>query len=236
MSSKNTTLPRSFVLLVVPMLCLLPALLPPRVTAQASQPAEKPAAKPPEPPATSPKEEYQALIAKMKKSDPSVDFSRLRWLRTQLDNYAPYGADPEDHPYEYLATGNAAAAQVMAENILAANELDLESNVTAGTIAEQRKDTATAAYHRYVVQGILDSVLRSGDGNSPETAYKVIAISEEYAVLSHLGLQPGMQALLDVKGKSYDLFKGLDAEGQFAREVYFDIDPIQKGLDKKFSE
>ena len=223
MSSNNAMSSGSPRLLaVLPVLCLSIALLSPRTAAQAPETAGKPA----------PQREYQALLAKMKKSDPTLDFDRLRWLRTQLDTYGP---GSEDHPYEYFKTGNTIEAQALAENILAENELDLEANVTAAEIADQKKDAATAAYHRYVVQGLLDSVLRSGDGKSPETAYKVIAVSEEHAVLRHLGLQPRTQLLLEIGGRAYDLFRTVDAEGQPAREVYFDVDAIEKGVDRKLS-
>lgn len=212
---KNTTTSRFTLRLLLAGLCLL-------ATAHAPEAAGKPSAQ----------EEYQALVAKMKKSDPSLDFDRLRRLRTQLDTY---GAGSGAHPYDDLEAGDVAAAQALAENILAENELDLEANITAAALADQRKDAATAAYHRYVVQGLLDSVLRSGDGKTPETAYKVIAVSEEHAVLHHLGLQPRTQLLLEIGGRAYDLFRTVDAEGEPAREVYFDVDAIEKGLDRKLS-
>lgn len=209
--------------LLLAALCLLPAQA---ATAQAPEAAAQPSSK----------EEYQALVAKMKKSDSSVDFARLRFLRTQLDNYTPYGPDSEDRPFKQLAAGNVAKAQTLAENVLAQNELDLESNITLARVADQRKDEATAAYHRYVAQGILDSVLRSGDGKTPETAYKVIAVPEEYAALSNLGLQPGTQSLAKIEGRAYDIFEALDAEGRPAGRVYFDIEPIDKWLRKKFPD
>lgn len=222
MSSNPVKLPPPSVLLLA--LCLLAAFLAPRaVLAQAAAP----------PP--SPLEEYQALLAKMKKSDSTVDFSRLRSLRTQLDNYDPYGPDRDERPAKALAEGNLEAAKTLAEKTLAENDLDLEAHAIAAVLAEKRKDTAAAAYHRYAFQGILDSVLKSGDGNSPETAYKVIAVSEEYAVMKHLGLRVAMQDLVKIEGHSYDLLEGTDAEGR-SRPVFFNIDPVMKALDKKFSQ
>lgn len=219
---KSPALSRFSLRLLLAVLCLSAAPLPRGAVAQAPETAGEPAAH----------KEYRSLVARMKKSDPSLDFDRLRRLRTQLDTY---GAGSGEHPYNDLEAGDVAAAQALAENVLAENELDLEANITAATLADQRKDAATAAYHRYVVQGLLDSVLRSGDGQSPETAYKVIAVSEEHAVLHHLGLQPRDQILLDIEGRAYDLFRTVDAEGRLAREVYFDVDAIEKGVDRKLS-
>jgi len=46
-------------------------------------------------------------------------------------------------------------------------------------------------------RGLIDSILVSGDGKTPATAYVVISIREEYSVLYDLGLRPTEQALLD---------------------------------------
>ena len=49
--------------------------------------------------------------------------------------------------------------------------------------------------------GLMASVAASGDGKSPETAYKVIAVDEEYTFLNHIGAKLKSQAL---KGGHYD--------------------------------
>jgi hypothetical protein len=46
-------------------------------------------------------------------------------------------------------------------------------------------------------QGLVDSVLSSGDGQGPETAYDVISLGEEYAILRVLGLKSEDQQTLE---------------------------------------
>jgi len=87
-----------------------------------------------------------------------------------------------------------------------------------------------------VVQGVLDSILRSGDGRKPETAFQVIALSEEYAVMHHLGLRVAGQSLIHVGEHSYDLLRGVDPQSSGQQEVYFNIDPLMRALDKEFSQ
>ena len=43
--------------------------------------------------------------------------------------------------------------------------------------------------------GLIDSVLRSGDGRTPETAWIVISVSEEYSILRSFGMRLRKQAL-----------------------------------------
>jgi hypothetical protein len=183
-----------------------------------------------------PKQEYQALLERVRKSDASVDFAKMRQLQTRLDDYSPYG-DAEDHPFTLLKAGNVEGAQALADRMLAQNYLDLEAHFAAAEIAEKRKDEKAAAHHRYVIQGVLDSILKSGDGKSIKTAYVVVNISEEYALMGHLGLRVAGQSLIhDDDGHSYDLLRGEDAEGKPVREVYFNIDALMSSLSEEFSE
>ena len=186
--------------------------------------------------APSPQQEYQALLERVKKSDASVDFARMRQLQTRLDDYEPYGVDVDEHPFKVLAAGNVEKAQALAEQMLAASYLDLEAHTVAARIAEKRGDKAAAAHHQYVVQGVIDSILKSGDGKTTKTAYVVITVSEEYATMGHLGLQVAQQDLLhDDAGHSYDLLKGVNPETRATQEVYFNIDSIMAAANKMFS-
>lgn len=186
--------------------------------------------------ATSPQQEYEALLERVKKSDASVDFARMRELLTRLDHYNPYDRNREQ-PMTAFRAGDLARARMLAEGILAGNYLDLEAHLAAAAMAEQRGDAAAAAHHGYVAQGVLDSILKSGDGKTLDTAFKVISLSEEYAVMRHFGLRVIEQALVHGKeGRSYDLLKGEDSGGGPVREIYFNIDPIMGFLSKMLSE
>lgn len=184
----------------------------------------------------SPQQEFQALLERVKKSDPAVDFGRMRQLQTQLDGYDPYGSHIEEHPSKVLSQGDLQRAKSLAEGILAENYLNLEAHIASAAVAEKKGDTAGAAHHRYVVQGVLDSIRQSGDGKTPETAFQVIALSEEYAVMGRFGLRVAEQSLIHIGEHSYDLLKGMDPQSHAEYEVYFNIDPIMRALDKKFSQ
>ncbi|HEX5719038.1 MAG TPA: DUF4919 domain-containing protein [Thermoanaerobaculia bacterium] len=183
-----------------------------------------------------PQEEFQALLERVKKSDASVDFTRMRQLQTQLDDYEPYGLDVKENPLALVRDGKLERAQAVAQQVLAVSYLDLEAHTAAARVAEERGDKAAAAHHRYVVDGVLDSILKSGDGKTTGTAYVVITVSEEYATMGHLGLQVAEQSLLnDDAGHAYDLLKGVNPETKATQEVYFNIDSIMGAAAKMFS-
>lgn len=181
--------------------------------------------------------EYDALMAKVKNSDESVDFARLRQLATELDSYAAADHGPSrNNMFAALQRGDYKEAMKLAEKDLAANYLDVDAHIGAMAAAKGIGAASQEAHHRYVAKGIIDSILRSGDGKTPETAFKVIAINEEYATLRVLGLQVQGQALSHAGGHNFDIMTAVDPETKSKREGYFNIDPIWAAESKNFGK
>ena len=68
-------------------------------------------------------------------------------------------------------------------------------------------------------EGLMDSIVASGDGESPETAYVTISVNEEYDALYFFGLTKKSQAL--VSGSIMcDLITGVNDEGKEI-SIYF---------------
>jgi hypothetical protein len=77
--------------------------------------------------------------------------------------------------------------------------------------------------------GLVDSILSSGDGKTPETAYHVISVDEEYAVLNTLGFKVVKQSLMESKGHSYDKMEVLHMKSKEPGMIYFNVDmPLGK--------
>ncbi|HVR95998.1 MAG TPA: DUF4919 domain-containing protein [Thermoanaerobaculia bacterium] len=193
-----------------------------------------PAPDPQKPAAKSPQEEYKALLERVKASDKSVDFGKMRQLQTQLESYDPYG-DIESDPFEPLRSGNFKEAKVVAGQMIEANYLDVKAHIAAAAAAEKLGDKDAATHHQYVVKGIIDSIFKSGDGRTTETAFKVITVDEEYALLQSQGLRVAGQSLVNDEKHSYDVLNALDPISMVTQEVYFNIDPIMQAADKMFS-
>lgn len=61
------------------------------------------------------------------------------------------------------------------------------------------------------------------DGRSPDTAYRVKSLDQEYEIMRSLGLTPKLQELVVRKGKSYDLLLAIDLKTGVKREIWFAI-------------
>lgn len=71
--------------------------------------------------------------------------------------------------------------------------------------------------------GLMQSLLTLGDGLTAETAYFVMTTSDEYALMSYMGMRSSQQSLVSENGHSYDILSGgTEEEGKFA--FYFNID------------
>lgn len=104
------------------------------------------------------------------------------------------------------------------------------SIAAAAELAGMYKDIQ-AKYGRDA-EGLVQSVLASGDGKTPATAYKVITVDEEYTILSYLKLKLISQRLHNQDNKAYDAMQVKDSSGT-EKTIYFDVTPLFVKMSKK---
>jgi hypothetical protein len=80
--------------------------------------------------------------------------------------------------------------------------------------------------------GLIDSILKSGDGLRPETAFKVITVDEEYILLGFLGLKCEGQALLKIEGHAYDRLEVKHGRTGRKKVLFFNVDIPMKWIRK----
>jgi hypothetical protein len=174
------------------------------------------------------KSPYEIALAQAKKDPASADYGKLRELYSEDSSYSPYvhltRGYRENHSalFEALEKGNYKEAIRHAEAILDIDYLDTESHFFIARAYESIGDTKRAAFHRQFFEGVMGSILGSGDGASPESAIKVVTLTEEWAVLSRLGYPPGGAQATEVhEGVKYDVLGGTHVETGEARSFYF---------------
>lgn len=181
----------------------------------------------------SPQAIYDDLAARVKAGHTDIDFAKLRHAYAGTAAYNPYL-----HPAEEKAmvaafeAKDCAGTRAAGDKILAANLTDIEAHILVSLCALRQGDDAAARFHRAIALGLLDSIARSGDGKKPETAYVVIAVSEEYAFLSTHGDRVTRQALLRSGTHRFDAMSVVDKSGA-AKTILFNIDIPAAWLDRK---
>ena len=174
---------------------------------------------------------YAQLLEKVNAKDPAADFAALRFAFMDADAYSPYGGDTASQNAldAALKEKNYGKAAKLAEKILATNFVDISGHLGASRAQAALKNSEKAEFHRYVGQGLINSILQSGDGKTPQTAYVVISPDEEYALFNYWGFRTSAQSIVHKDGHVYDLMTGTDQKTNEKVCVYFNVDkPYQQ--------
>lgn len=168
---------------------------------------------------------YQELLKQVKESSPKADFLKLRMAFTETAAYNPYDSDvmAKQEMAEALDNKEYEKALKLAEKALANRYVDINAHSVAARACEGLKKTEQAEFHRKVHDGLIQSILKSGDGKNQESAYAVIFVDEEYAVLGHLGIRRTQQALVGDKGQKFDRIVGVDKKSNERITLYFNV-------------
>jgi hypothetical protein len=181
---------------------------------------------------------FKTLVAKVKAGDTSVDFKALRMASAESDAEEA-GAEADTEEYKKAAAafsgGKFKDAVSAGERSLKSGYLDIRTHLLLALAYEKLKNTEKFEFHKAVYLGLVNSILKSGDGKSADTAYVVIAVAEEYAILDALQLGRGSQSLQSTNGHQFDVLSVTDSSGK-AKQVWFNIDIVWKGYDKIFKD
>ncbi|HML24111.1 MAG TPA: DUF4919 domain-containing protein [Aggregatilinea sp.] len=175
---------------------------------------------------------FQDLLARIQQQPQDADYHSLRMAYARSPEYAPYVHDLEgvERLRDALQSGDLEAALLAVGRLLSFNYLDIEAHMAADYVYTMQGDTDRSTYHRTVARGLIDAINDTGDGNSPETAYIVLNIPEEYTFMRLLGYTPGQQTLVTRDEHEFDMFDVEDPEGQ-TRQIYFNIDLPRQWLE-----
>src|SRR5215213_2598472 len=194
------------------------------VSAQTAQDTPKPTEK----------TKYDLLLEKVKQRDPSVNFTELRHAFYESPNYNPYSPMMTYRPLNAaLAQKNYEEVLKIAESVFAKNFVEVNAHMAAQIAYQETGNTERAQFHKFMADGLLNSIRSSVDGKSPEKAFEVISINEEYGLIRSLKLRPIKQALVQDKGHSYDAITVIDPQTNQESTIYFNIDKPFKWQDRK---
>jgi len=75
--------------------------------------------------------------------------------------------------------------------------VDAEVHYLCGHFLKKTGDIPGSMQHFHCFYGLMRSITSTGDGKSPKTAWKVISVSEEYALLNEIDAELIDQSLID---------------------------------------
>jgi hypothetical protein len=169
--------------------------------------------------------EYATLLATLKAGDTQIDYARLRLSYMDSPEYkqAKDTSDAEKAMADALNVKDYATALKEAEIVFDSEYVNIDAHFVAFVANRELGAADKAEFHLAVFRGLLDSIRKSGDGLSTNTAWVVINVHEEYVLLRALGFQLSNQSLIQKDGHSYDEMKVKSQDGK-EQTFYFNVD------------
>lgn len=185
--------------------------------------------------------DYQTLLGRIKNGE-TVDYTQLRQAYVNSPDYDPYSfnvREPSAEMHKSARQDDCKTALNYAKRVLDMQFLAIDAHNIAGYCHEKlgRKDAATQ--ERAIARGLIQSIVESGDGKTPETAFIVVTLEEQYALIMAMRLQRRSKSLIYHDGHSYDVHEvaqSSDGASGMSIKLYFRIDPILAHLDARLQD
>jgi hypothetical protein len=162
---------------------------------------------------------YQVLLAGAKANAPNADWGQLRLAFAARPGFRVFAQSAAKREMLKDAnSGDCADALATAKAVIEQAYVDADAHMIAAFCEDAAGDRIAAKLDRDIGAGLIKSI-ETGDGLSPASAFTVINVDEEYALMRALGQTVGSQALVRQDGHSYDALQATDEKGQ--RATYF---------------
>ncbi|MBB5031484.1 DUF4919 domain-containing protein [Prosthecobacter vanneervenii] len=148
------------------------------------------------------------------------EFTALRMAFAAQPGYSPFWKMDEERDAVMKAARakDYKMAVELAKAWLVKVPVDAEMHYLRGHFLKKTGDVAGSMYHFHCFYGLMRSITAKGDGKTAESAWKVISVAEEYALLNELDAQVLEQSL---EGACDRLLAKMPDGSE--REFYFDV-------------
>jgi hypothetical protein len=187
--------------------------------------------------AAAPARTYEQWVAMAEAGDPATDFTPLRMTYMQSPGYDGYGMKSESDRQELVRASNAQDCPKGLSSSEALLKIDYTyplAHLIRANCFHKQGDIERAEREYAIFEGLKSSLMGSGDGKAPATAFVVVTMSEERFVLILLNLDEQMQALVMESGHNYDRIDAVDTTTGEKKSVYFNVDAMFGSLTRKF--
>jgi hypothetical protein len=179
--------------------------------------------------------DYEELVAQARQG--KVDHAALRLAYADSKSYDAYNTDLASlrGPLQKaFADGDCESVIKQGDAILEKNYVYIDAHMVLSTCHRRLGQAAQAEHHTATARGLIQAIAATGDGKSPETAFVVISVGEEYVILATRGLKRVQQSLVSKDGHSYDLMTVQNRSGE-TEQVYFNVDRVMRWNAERFT-
>lgn len=179
--------------------------------------------------AADPAGDYAALVTAAKEGDPGTDYTAMRLAYAMIPEYDPYGEKTNALMRDGQAAYVAKDCKTALEKFKAAIALDFiisDAHALAADCLEQAGDKDGEKREEAIAQGLFDSIIISGDGEKPDTAFRIVALQEEGVILAVAGVNGTGRELLTTDSGPVDKINVTDVSTGKKGAVFFNISAV----------
>ncbi len=172
---------------------------------------------------------YAQLADRLKAGDRTVNFTEFRMAFTDTPAYTGTMMGAYRPLWNALGQRDFEGALTVVEAVFQVNYAEPNAHMVASIAHRELGRQEQAERHKFIADGLLKSIMSSGDGLTKETAYQVIDVSEEYALFRALNVSAKAQsAAFAPPGEPIlDTMSVVDNRTQEARTMYFSVENRQ---------
>lgn len=131
-------------------------------------------------------QQYEKLVVQARKMSFTLDFGKLRDAYRQSGQFkraAETAAIQLPLIYEAISEDDYKRCLEVVDSYLRADFMSMEAHIAGIRCSSQYQALEREDFHLYMVGGLIDSIERSGDGQTVETAYKTLNFAESKGFL-----------------------------------------------------
>ncbi|MCF7790118.1 MAG: DUF4919 domain-containing protein [Prosthecobacter sp.] len=164
------------------------------------------------------------------------NYTALRMAFAAQPDFSPYWSIDPDRSAVMDAVRNKdfPKAVALAKTWLEKVPVDAEVHYLCGHFLKKTGDIPGSMHHFHCFYGLMRSITSTGDGKTLKTAWKVISVSEEYALLNEIDAELIDQSLVDNCDKMHvKLPNGTETDFYFDVSISLAATTRQFAPDKK---
>lgn len=181
---------------------------------------------------------YAAMVAQLRAGDTDLDYTALRLTYAETEAYSPYDIEPKKRVGRMFTAlfeeEDAALALAIADSALDAVYVDIDAHMVASIAHRRLENEAAADFHLAIADGLVGSIIDSGDGRDPDSPLVVINTTEEYALLRVSGLGSQGQSLTTCGGSPCDRLTVTVPDSDETFDLFFDVSRPMAWMNREF--
>lgn len=181
-------------------------------------------------------DKYSKIVKQLEAGDTNIDYKGFRESFLASEQFKTAGNQQSElgtlrkQLHELMKKSNHSEILDAANKMLSIDYTDMEAHKILRQTYKTLGDTANEKKHHDIEFGLLNSIVKNGDGKTCQTAWPVIQITEEYFILQMIGAKLLKQSLVNTGGLC-DKMEVQTNDGN--RTYYFEVSKIFQGYNKQ---